>query len=95
MRSCRCAKRMVKRSWLKSWVPVCESADVLARDRPMPPLDVGDKVAIMTAGAYGMTMASNYNARPRPAEAVVDAAGERWRVSRRRETWDNLANSEV
>ena len=70
--------------------PVCESADVLARDRPMPPLDAGDKVAIMTAGAYGMTMASNYNARPRPAEAVVDAAGERWRVSRRRETWADM-----
>ncbi len=75
--------------------PVCESADVLARDRLMPPLRVGDKVAIMTAGAYGMTMASNYNARPRPAEVVVEESGDRWRVSRRRETWDNLTRSEV
>ena len=52
--------------------PVCESADVLARDRDLPPLEPGDKIALMTAGAYGMTMASNYNARPRPAEVVVD-----------------------
>ncbi|MCY3798931.1 MAG: diaminopimelate decarboxylase [Chloroflexi bacterium] len=63
--------------------PVCESADVLARDRDLPPLKPGDKIALMTAGAYGMTMASNYNARPRPPEVVVD--GDRWWVSRRRE----------
>ena len=74
--------------------PVCESADVLARDRLMPRLDVGDKVAIMTAGAYGMTMASNYNARPRPAEVVVDVAGDRWWVSRRRETGEDLIRNE-
>lgn len=64
--------------------PVCESADVLARDRDLPPLAPGDKIALMTAGAYGMTMASNYNARARPAEVVVD--GDRWWVSRRRES---------
>ncbi len=72
--------------------PVCESADVLARDRPLPPLNAGDKVALLTAGAYGMTMASNYNARPRPLEVVVDRDG--WRVSRRRETWEDLVSLE-
>lgn len=73
--------------------PVCESADVLARDRDLPPLQPGDKIALMTAGAYGMTMASNYNARPRPAEVVVD--GDHWRVSRRRETWSNMLEGEA
>lgn len=73
--------------------PVCESADVLARDRELPPLAPGDKIALMTAGAYGMTMASNYNARPRPAEVVVD--GDRWRVSRRRETLGDLVRNDV
>ena len=63
--------------------PVCESADVLARDRLLPRLREGDMLALMTAGAYGMAMASNYNARPRPAEVVVD--GGRWLVARRRE----------
>ena len=73
--------------------PVCESADVLGQDRELPPLQPGDKVALMTAGAYGMSMASNYNARPRPAEVVVD--GDRWWVSRRRETFDDLVWFEV
>lgn len=68
--------------------PVCESADLLAADRELPPLKPGDKVALMTAGAYGMTMASNYNARPRPPEVVVD--GDRWWISRRRETYQDM-----
>ena len=72
--------------------PVCESADVLGADRELPPLKPGDKVALMTAGAYGMTMASNYNARPRPVEVVVDR--DRWWVSRRRETWQDLVVGE-
>ena len=74
--------------------PVCESADVLARDRQLPLLRAGDRVALMTAGAYGMSMASNYNARPRPAEVVVSETGDEWRVSRRRETFDDLARSD-
>lgn len=74
--------------------PVCESADVLGRDRRLPPLKPGDHVALMTAGAYGMTMASNYNARPLPAEAVAAEDGKSWRVSRRRETWADLLGSE-
>ena len=74
--------------------PVCESADVLARDRQLPVLRAGDCVALMTAGAYGMAMASNYNARPRPAEVVVCETGNEWRISRRRETLDDLARFE-
>ena len=74
--------------------PVCESADVLARDRPLPHLQAGDKVALMTAGAYGMAMASNYNARLRPAEVIVDVDGDSWGVSRRRETLHNLLRYE-
>jgi len=68
--------------------PVCESADALGSDRQLPPLEVGEKVALMTAGAYGMTMASNYNARPRPVEVLVD--GDRWWVCRRRETVQDM-----
>ena len=75
--------------------PVCETADVLARDRQLPPLQVGDRIALMTAGAYGMVMASNYNSRLRPAEAVVDVDGTGWRVSRRRETLADLLRNEL
>ena len=53
--------------------PVCESGDFLAKDRPLPRLDRGDLLAIFSAGAYGMVMASNYNTRPRAAEVLVDA----------------------
>jgi diaminopimelate decarboxylase len=73
--------------------PVCETADVLGRDVPLPPLAPGDRLAVLTAGAYGMVMASNYNARPRPPEIVVDA--DRWRVVRPRETWDDLTRGEM
>jgi diaminopimelate decarboxylase len=52
--------------------PVCESSDVVGRDRELPPLEVGDLVAIRDAGAYGSAMASNYNRRPLPAEVLVD-----------------------
>jgi len=75
--------------------PVCETADVLAKDRQLPELNVGDKVAIMTAGAYGMVMASNYNARLRPAEVVVSVDGESWSVARQRETMDDLLRHEI
>ncbi len=66
--------------------PVCESTDVLARDRLLPSLQVGDRVALMTTGAYGMAMASTYNARPLPPEVVVSAGGMRWNVHRQQET---------
>jgi diaminopimelate decarboxylase len=68
--------------------PVCESSDVVGRDRQLPRLAVGDLVAIRDTGAYGSAMASNYNRRPKPAEVMVDEG--RWRVVRRRQTIDDM-----
>ena len=68
--------------------PVCESGDVIGRDRMLTPLEVGDLVAVCDAGAYGSVMASNYNRRPMPAEVLVDNGS--WRVIRRRQTLDDL-----
>lgn len=68
--------------------PVCESADFLAQDRDLPPLRRGDILAVFTAGAYAMVMASQYNSRPRPPEVLVD--GSAARLIRRRETYDDL-----
>ncbi len=67
--------------------PVCESSDVLAKDRALD-VQAGDLLAIMSAGAYGMTMSSNYNSRPRVAEVMVD--GARAHLVRRRETIESL-----
>ena len=67
--------------------PICESGDFLGRDRPLA-LAPGDLLAILSAGAYGMTMSSNYNTRPRAAEVMVD--GERAHLVRRRETAEEL-----
>jgi diaminopimelate decarboxylase len=72
--------------------PVCETGDFLARDRTLPGLDRGERIAVLGAGAYGFVMASNYNTRPRPAEVVVD--GGRWWISRPRETVADLYRSE-
>jgi len=72
--------------------PVCESADVLARRRRLPRLGAGDLLAVRIAGAYGMAMASQYNARPRPAEVLV--SGGSFRVVRRRETLADLVRGE-
>jgi diaminopimelate decarboxylase len=72
--------------------PVCETGDFLARDRTLPGLDRGERIAVLGAGAYGFVMASNYNTRPRPAEVMVD--GERWWVARPRERLDELFRSE-
>jgi len=72
--------------------PICESADVVARDRVLPPLEVGDVVAIRDAGAYGSAMASNYNRHPLPAEVLVENG--RWRVIRRRQTIDDMTAME-
>jgi diaminopimelate decarboxylase len=68
--------------------PICEGADFLAKDRPIPHVERGDLVAVFAAGAYGYTMSSNYNARCRAAEVLVD--GDRFEVIRRRETYDDL-----
>jgi diaminopimelate decarboxylase len=72
--------------------PVCESADVLAHavDVVMP--KQGDLFAVMSAGAYGMSMASNYNSRPRPAEVLVEQ--KEFRVIRRRESYQDLMRGE-
>ena len=68
--------------------PICETGDWLARERPLPPLQPGDLLAITHAGAYGFAMSSNYNGRLRPAEALVD--GSEFTVIRRRETLADL-----
>jgi len=73
--------------------PVCESSDVVGRDRMLPRLAEGDLVAIRDAGAYGSVMASNYNRRPLPAEVLVDN-GE-WRIVRRRQTIDDQLSLET
>jgi diaminopimelate decarboxylase len=64
--------------------PVCETGDFLARDRELPGLERGERIAVLGAGAYGFVMASTYNARPRPPEVMVDD-GE-VTLSRRRES---------
>jgi diaminopimelate decarboxylase len=73
--------------------PICESTDVLGRDRDLPRLEVGDLVAILDAGAYGSAMASNYNRRPIPAEVLVER--DSWRIIRRRQTIDDMTALET
>ena len=73
--------------------PVCESGDFFALDREMPELHEGDLLAIMSAGAYGFVMASNYNSRPLPAEALV--RGDKFALIRKRQTWEDLVREEV
>lgn len=68
--------------------PVCESADFFAKDRALPPVKRGDFISIFTAGAYGFSMASNYNARGRAAEVLVD--GSEFTLIRKRETYEDL-----
>src|SRR6478672_3400879 len=68
--------------------PVCESGDFFARDREMPEVHEGDLLAIMSAGAYGFVMASNYNSRPFPAEASV--RGDKFALIHKRQTWGDL-----
>jgi diaminopimelate decarboxylase len=73
--------------------PVCESSDVVGRDRDLTRLQVGDLLAIRDAGAYGSVMASNYNRRPLPPEVLVENG--RWNVIRRRQTIDDLLTLEI
>ena len=68
--------------------PICESSDVFARDRMLPPLEVNDLVALLDAGAYGSVMGSNYNRHMLPAEVLV--ADGAWSVIRRRQTLDDV-----
>ncbi|MBI4061381.1 MAG: diaminopimelate decarboxylase [Elusimicrobia bacterium] len=72
--------------------PVCESGDFLARQRPLPPLERGDLLAVLKAGAYGFAMSSQYNSRPRAAEVLLE--GGKARLARRRETCRDLARGE-
>jgi len=73
--------------------PVCETGDCFLRDWPLGDVKAGDVLAIWSAGAYGMSQTSNYNARCRPAEVLV--AGKRFRVIRRRETQEDLIRNQV
>jgi diaminopimelate decarboxylase len=73
--------------------PICESADFLAQERPMPPLERDDLLAVMSCGAYGYGMSSNYNSRPRAAEVLV--SGDRYAVVRERESYDDLVRGET
>jgi diaminopimelate decarboxylase len=72
--------------------PVCESGDFLARGREIQNVLPGDLLAVCSAGAYGFALASNYNARPRPAEVLIE--GDAWRTVRERETWEDLIRGE-
>ena len=72
--------------------PICESGDFLARDRALPPYAAGDLLAVMSAGAYGFSMSSNYNTRPRAAEVMV--SGSRFEVVRERETVRDVFHAE-
>lgn len=73
--------------------PICESGDFLAMDRELAAVDEGALLCVFTAGAYGMSMASNYNARPRAAEVLVD--GDRWAVITAREAYADLVQRET
>jgi diaminopimelate decarboxylase len=73
--------------------PVCESGDFIAKDRELPALSPGEYIAVFGAGAYGFSMSSNYNSRPRAAEVLVE--GQAWRVIRQRESYEDLIRGEL
>jgi len=73
--------------------PICESGDFFAKDREIARPQRGDLLAVMSAGAYGFTMASNYNSHPKPPEVLVD--GDKYYVVRKRESLEDLINGEV
>jgi diaminopimelate decarboxylase len=72
--------------------PVCESGDFLAKDWPLPPVKSGDLLVVWAAGAYSFAQSSNYNARRRPAEVLIE--GRRFHIARRREKYDDLVRGE-
>jgi diaminopimelate decarboxylase len=72
--------------------PICESGDFLAQARDMEGIKSGDFLALMSAGAYGFSMSSNYNSRPRAAEVLVD--GDKYFIIRDRESYDDLIQGE-
>lgn len=73
--------------------PICETGDFLAKDREFPKVEQGDLLAVESAGAYGFTMASNYNSRPRVAEVMV--SGDQYHVIRKRESRESLIQGET
>ena len=82
-----------RRAWKADVVgPICESGDYFARDRELPVVKAGELLAIMSAGAYGFVLSSNYNTRPRPAEILV--RGRRFKTIRRRERFQDLTRLE-
>ena len=83
-------KSVGKKKWMNADIvgPICESGDFLAKNRRLEVAAVGDLLAVMSCGAYGFVMSSNYNTRPRAPEVVVK--GDRFYVARRRETYDDL-----
>lgn len=74
--------------------PICESGDCLAKDRELPPVKRGDLLCVMSAGAYGFTMASMYNSRPRPAEVLVDG-DKYWTINTRQSYADLMAGETI
>lgn len=72
--------------------PVCESGDFFARERDLPAVESGDLLAVMSAGAYGFVMASNYNSRPRAAEVLVE--GDYAHIIRDRDSFDDIIRNE-
>jgi len=84
----------VRPEWTADVVgPICESSDFLAKDRKLPQTEQGDLLAVMSAGAYGFSMSSNYNSRPRVAEVL--AAKDKFFVIRQREDYDDLIRGEI
>jgi diaminopimelate decarboxylase len=73
--------------------PICETGDFFARDRELPNVSEGDLLAILDAGAYGMSISSNYNTRGRAAEVLVD--GKRAKLIRKRESFDDMIRTEI
>ena len=73
--------------------PICESSDFIARNRELPAFEPGDLAAVMSTGAYGFSLSSNYNSRPRVAEVLV--SGSKYEVIRRRETYEDLIRLEL
>jgi diaminopimelate decarboxylase len=73
--------------------PLCESGDILARDRKLPKIFEGDLLAILNAGAYGFSMSSQYNSRPRCAEVLVK--GGKYALIRERETLEDLLRGQI
>jgi diaminopimelate decarboxylase len=73
--------------------PICETGDTFTRDRALPPLQAGDLIAFMTAGAYGAAMSSEYNSRPLVPEVLVK--GDRYAVVRPRPSYDDMLARET